>query len=150
MNYRTALRIAAAVTAFLFAQPAHAQRGQPAPPPTARASAPIDLTGYWVSVVSEDWRIRMITPQKNDFPGIPINAAARQAAGAWDPAKDEAEGNPCKGYGAPHIMREPARLHITWENDNTLRMDIDSGTQTRLFNFGNTQPPTGDRTWQGF
>jgi hypothetical protein len=138
-----------AVSVLLLAVPARAQqRGQAGPPPTARANAPIDMTGYWVSIVSEDWRIRMLTPQKNDFPGIPLNAAARQVAAAWDPAKDEAAGEQCKGYAAPHIMREPGRLNITWENDDTLRMDIDSGTQTRLFRFGNP-PPAGARTWQG-
>jgi hypothetical protein len=33
-------------------------------------------------------------------------------------------------------MRLPGRLHITWENDNTLKMDLDAGTQTRRFVFG--------------
>ena len=28
------------------------------------AAAPVDLTGYWVSVISEDWRWRMVTPIK--------------------------------------------------------------------------------------
>lgn len=155
MNYRipggwSVPLSAAALAAVMFVSPIHAQqRGQAGPPPTAQANAPIDLTGTWVSVVSEDWRIRMITPQKNDFPGIPLNAAARQVAGAWDPAKDEAAGEQCKGYGAPHIMREPGRFRFTWENDNTLRLDIDSGTQTRLFRFGNQPAPAGPRTWQG-
>jgi hypothetical protein len=143
-----ALVIAVALPAFLFAQ------GQRAAQPatvvaTAKSNAPVDLTGYWVSIVSEDWRIRMITPQKGDYPGIPINAAARRIADAWDPAKDEAADAFCKGYAAPHIVREPGRFHITWENDNTLRIDIDSGTQTRLFHFGKPQPP-GERTWQGY
>ncbi len=153
MKYRMsrlapALVIALASSGFVFAQ---GQRGaQPATvAATAKSSAPVDLTGYWVSIVSEDWRIRMITPQKGDYPGIPINAAARRIADAWDPAKDEAAGTQCKGYAAPHIMREPGRFHITWDNDNTLRMDIDSGTQTRLFHFGKPQSP-GERTWQGY
>src|SRR5688500_4655111 len=59
---------------FGAAGPAFAQgsgaagRGAQASPPTARASAPIDLTGYWVAIVSEDWRWRMLTPAKGDFP----------------------------------------------------------------------------------
>jgi len=129
------LLIALALQGLIFAQ-------------GAKSSAPVDLTGYWVSIVSEDWRIRMITPQKGDYPGIPINAAARKIAEAWDPTKDEAASLECKGYAAPHIMREPGRFHILWENENTLRMDIDSGTQTRLFHFGKPQP-AGERTWQG-
>ena len=142
--------IAAAV--LLCVLPAHAQQrgAQPAAPPTAKGNAPVDLTGYWVSVVSEDWRIRMITPQKGDYPGIPINAAAKRIADAWDPAKDEAADTPCKGYAAPHIMREPGRFHITWADDNTLKMEIDSGTQTRLYHFGASQPPAGDAGFQGY
>src|SRR5262249_2922572 len=41
--------------------------GRGGPPPTPKAGAPIDLTGYWVSVVSEDWRYRMVTPPKGDM-----------------------------------------------------------------------------------
>ena len=47
----------------------------PAPPPTPRAMAPIDLTGYWVAVISEDWRWRMVTPAKGDYASIPLNVA---------------------------------------------------------------------------
>src|SRR5712692_3026861 len=119
---------------------AHAQRGGQrggavTAPPSAKASAPIDLTGYWVSVVTEDWRWRMITPEKGSYPSIPLNAEGRRVADAWDPAKDEAEGNECKAYGAGNIMRMPTRVHITWENDNALRVETDTGMQTRLFQF---------------
>ena len=132
---------------YMFGQGA---RGQQAPPPaTAKAVAPLDLTGYWVSVVTEDWRWRMVTPPRGSFPSIPLNAEARRIANAWDPAKDEAEGNQCKAYGAAAIMRLPTRLHITWENDNMLRVDTDAGTQTRMFQFGSSTPPAGEPTWQG-
>jgi hypothetical protein len=131
---------------YIFGQ---ARGQQPAAPPTARSAAPLDLTGYWVSVVTEDWRWRMVTPPKGSFPSIPLNAEGRRIANAWDPAKDEAEGNQCKGYGAAAIMRLPTRLHITWENDSTLRVDTDAGTQTRMFQFGNPAPPAGEPTWQG-
>src|SRR5262245_3210836 len=117
---------------------ANAQRGgQPAavPPPNPKEAAPIDLTGYWVSVVTEDWRWRMITPPKGSYPSIPLNAEGRRVANAWDPAKDEADGNECKAYGAGNIIRIPARLHITWESDSAIRMDTDAGMQTRLFQF---------------
>ena len=122
---------------------------QPAAPASARSVAPVDLTGYWVSIVTEDWRWRMVTPAKGSFPSIPLNAEGRKVANAWDPAKDEAEGNQCKAYGAAAIMRMPTRLHITWENDTTLRVDTDAGTQTRLFQFGNPAPPRAEPTWQG-
>ena len=57
-------------------------------PVAARADAPIDLTGYWVALVTEDWRWRMITPKKGDFPSIPLNRAGQDLANAWDPARD--------------------------------------------------------------
>ena len=127
-----------------------AQRGRGAAPQTTpRQAAPIDLTGSWVSLVTEDWRWRMITPPKGDYTGIPLNAEARRVADSWDPAKDEAAGNQCKAYGAPAIMRVPGRLNITWDNDTTLRMDTDAGTQRRLFRFGQPQPQGGEPTWQG-
>ena len=109
------------------------------PPPTARASAPIDLTGYWVAVVNEDWRYRMVTPAKGEYGGVPITKEALQIVNDWDPAADEKAGEQCKSYGAAAVMRLPARLHITWQDDNTLRVDVDAGTQTRLFRFGRAQ-----------
>jgi hypothetical protein len=119
------------------------------PPQTPKAAAPIDIAGYWVSLVTEDWRYRMMTPAKGDYPSIPLNPEGRKVADAWDPAKDEAAGNQCKGYGAGAIMRMPGRLHITWQDDNTLKVETDTGTQTRLLRFGGSQPDTGEATWQG-
>lgn len=116
---------------------------------TPRAAAPIELTGYWVAIISEDWRWRMVTPAKGDFPSIPMNMAAQTVAEAWDPAKDEAAGQQCRAYGAPGLMRGPTRLHITWLNDTTLKLETDYGTQTRLFRFGATAGAQGARTWQG-
>jgi hypothetical protein len=111
--------------------------------------APIDLTGYWVSIVDEDWRFRMVTPSPGDYQGVPMTAAARRVADAWDPAKDEAAGEQCKSYGAPAILRVPEHLHFTWQDDQTLRLDTDAGTQTRLFHFGDWKAPAGPPTWQG-
>jgi hypothetical protein len=112
-----------------------------------KAAAPIDITGYWVSIVTEDWRYRMMTPAKGDFPSIPLNPEGVKAANEWDPAKDEAAGNQCKSYGAGNIMRVPGRLHITWQDDNTLKVEMDNGEQTRLFHFA--PPQAGELTWQG-
>src|SRR5437867_5654863 len=126
------------------------QRGEvPQPPQAPRAMAPIDLTGYWVSIVTEDWRFRMVTPPKGDFASVPLNQEGIRVGNQWDPAKDEAAGEQCRSYGAPAIMRVPGRLHITWQDDSTLRIDTDAGTQTRLFRFGRPQPPAGEPTWQG-
>jgi hypothetical protein len=144
------LRAAAGVALCLsVAVTSHAQgRGAQPATPTPRASAPIDLTGYWVAVVSEDWRFRMVTPRKGDYQGVPMTPEARKVADAWDPAADEAAGNQCKAYGAGAIMRVPGRLHITWQDDNTLRVDTDAGTQTRLFRF-DASAPAGKPAWQG-
>ncbi len=120
-----------------------------APPIVARVGAPFDLSGYWVAVVTEDWRYRMVTPDKGDFPGLPLNPEGRRVADSWDPAKDVASGNQCKSYGAAAIMRVPTRLHITWDNDTTLRIDTDAGMQTRIFHFGSA-PLSGAPSWQGY
>lgn len=117
---------------------------------SAQASAPLDLTGQWVSLVTDDWRWRMVSPPKGDILYLPVNDAARKVAEAWDPAKDTAAGEACKAYGAGGIMHWPGRLRISWDNENTLKLETDTGQQTRLFNFGNPQPPSGDPTWQGF
>src|SRR5580692_7017737 len=124
-------------------------RGGPPPRRSPKEAAPIDLTGYWVSVVTEDWRFRMVTPPKGDFPDVPLNPAGQAIANAWDSAKDEAAGNQCKGYGAASIMRVPSRYHITWQDDNTLKMETDSGKQTRLLHFGAAKPP-GPPSIQGY
>ena len=110
-------------------------------PPTPRAQSPIDLTGDWVSVITEDWRWRMVTPPKGDVSSIPVTAEARKVADGWDPARDTAAGEQCKSYGAPAIMRVPGRIRISWENDTTMRLDTEAGTQTRLFRFGAAQTP---------
>src|SRR5665213_456511 len=120
------------------------------PPPVPRAAAPEDLTGYWVSLVTEDWRYRMVTPAKGDYDGVPVAPEGKKLADAWDPAKDKASGNECKGYGGAAITRVPGRLHITWQDDKTLKVEADAGTQTRLFVFGGKPPRTGELRWQGF
>ena len=118
--------------ATLFAQPPRPA----APKLSPREAAPIDLTGYWVSVVSEDWRWRMVTPAKDDFAGIPFTPEGRRVGDLWDPAKDEASGDVCQAYGAAAVMRLPGRLHITWQDDSTLKIETDTGMQTRLLRFG--------------
>jgi len=148
MRARVALGLTVAfftVAATIFAQQAGGQRGTQTP----QAGAPIDLTGYWVSIVTEDWRWRMVTPPKGDFASIPTNPSGVQVGQQWDPAKDEAAGEQCKSYGAPAIMRVPGRVHITWADDKTLKVETDAGQQTRLFQFGESKPQAGPPTWQG-
>lgn len=124
--------------------------GDAAAPPTARAAAPQDLTGTWVSVVTEHWHLRMLVPPKGDFSMLPLNAEGRQVANTWDPAKEVAGGDQCKSYGAAAIMRVPGRLNIHWVDDATLQMDTDSGTQTRVFHFGGSVPAGQAPSTQGY
>jgi hypothetical protein len=112
-----------------------------------RGGAPFDLTGYWVSVVGEDWRWRMF-PARGDYGAVPLNGAARKIADAWEPARDASAGDGCKAFAAPSVMRIPGRLHITWQDDQTLKLETDAGRQTRLFHFG-TPPPVAAEDWQG-
>jgi hypothetical protein len=107
-------------------------RGGRGPAPPGRVAAPIDMTGYWVSVVTEDWKFRMVMPPKGNYSGVPLNAEGRKVADTWDP---DAAGNQCKAYGAAGLMRVPGRLHITWETDTTMKIETDAGMQTRLFHF---------------
>jgi hypothetical protein len=112
-----------------------AQRGAPGappqPPPSPQAASPIDLTGYWVSIVNEDWRWRMVTPPKGDLASVPLNPEGTKVANAWDPATDGS----CLAYGAAGLMRIPTRLHVTWENDRTVKVETDAGVQTRRLVF---------------
>jgi hypothetical protein len=123
--------------------------GAPQAPRAPKAVSLIDVTGYWVSIVNEDWRWRMLTPAKGDYASIPLNAQGKKVADTWDPAKDEAEGNQCKAYGAAGIMRVPTRLHITWVNDNTLKIETDAGIQTRVLHFDGSKLKGGAPQWQG-
>jgi hypothetical protein len=131
-----------------FAGAALAQRPATAPR-TAQAAAPIDLTGYWVSQIVDEWRFR-VTPQKGDIAYLPINAEARKAAMSWDADKDIADGVQCKAYGAVGVMQRPGRLHVTWKDENTLEIDADAGTQTRMLHFGQAGAPADEPSWQGY
>jgi hypothetical protein len=152
METRRVVLLVAASSLLLSAHIAAQRPGvaQGASPATARAAAPDDFTGYWVSIVTEKWRFRMVVPDKGDHVQVPLNPEGRKVANAWDPAKDRANGEECRSYGAAAILQVPGRLHTYWQNDNTLRMDTDSGTQTRLFHFGGSSPPNEAPSWQGY
>ena len=123
--------------------------GPAGPPPTPRARAPIDLTGTWVSIVTEDWRWRMVTPPIGSATSIPVNGEAQKLAKAWNLEADNAAGLQCKAFGVGGIVRQPGRVRISWQDDSTLKMEFDAGTQTRLLNFNTAAPAPAEKTWQG-
>ena len=148
-HVRSLVAVIGVALALAWPVAVYGQRGGRGAPRTAREAAAIDLTGYWVSVVTEDWKFRMVTPKKGVYETLTLNAEGRRVGDTWDPARDEAAGEQCRSYGAATIMRVPGRLHITWQDENTLRIDTDAGTQTRLFRFGASPAAGREPTWQG-
>ena len=100
-------------------------------------------------MISEDWPQRMLPPRKGDYTRIPLTPAARKVADTWDPARDEAAGEQCKGYTAAGITRMPGRIRLSWQDDYTMKMELEAGSQTRLFHFRSGQPPA-EPSWQGY
>jgi hypothetical protein len=149
---QTALCLLATATVALTSMPvAQAQPGLGAPGAarSARESALLDLSGQWVAVINEDWRWRMMTAPVGDTLSLPINAEGRRVAAAWDLDKDRAEGNLCRAFGAPGLIRQPTRIRIDWQDDNTLRLAFDAGQQERLLHFNSSLAP-GEHSLQGF
>jgi hypothetical protein len=120
----------------------------------ARSVAPIDLEGYWVSQVTEDWRWRMVVPARGDYSSVPLNEEGIRVTEMWDPATADADS--CLPYGAANVMRMPTRLRIRWTDANTLEIETDHGRQTREFQFdAQSSPKAPSRqghsvaTWDG-
>lgn len=135
---------------MLLAGPLWAQRA-PAAATDARSRAPIDLTGYWVALITEDWRFRMLVADPGDTESVPLNPAGVKLAKAWNPARDRADpAVACKAFGAAGLMRIPGRVHIGWEDGNTLQVQTDSGSQTREFHFSGQAPVGRAPSWQGY
>jgi hypothetical protein len=120
-------------------------RDVPRPKKSPRESAPIDLAGYWVSIVSEEWRWRMMTPPKGDRASMPLNARAREEMDKWEPANPQQ----CKAFGAAGMIRNPMRVRFTWVDDTHLRLETDHGQVTRDFHFGASTQQTGAPSMQG-
>ena len=146
MSLTDPLSLRAATLLFSVALAAVVHDGAAQEMVTAREVAPVDLTGYWTAVVTEDWRWRMVTPPRGDYASMPLNDEGRRVADGWDPA---AEGDTCKVYGAAGVMRMPLRVHVTWQDDNTLRIDTDHGMQTRLLHFDSAAAAPAEHTLQG-
>jgi hypothetical protein len=92
----------------------------------------------------------MATAPKGDFESLPLNAEGTRVGNQWDPQKDIDAGEQCRAFGAAGIMRLPVRLHVTWQDDATLKMEIDNGNQVRLFHFDKSTQAPAQPEWQGF
>lgn len=146
---RSAFAVLLAVASVAVHVSAHAQ--PPSAPPdtrTPRERAPIDLTGQWVAIVDEDWRWRMVTPPVGDTASLPLNARGRAAAAAWDLERDKAEGNLCRAFAGPGLMRQPTRIRVDWQDADTLRFEFDAGRQVRSLEFA--PQPSAERSLQGY
>ncbi len=135
MSTRMMLAAGAAVVVLGATARTPAAGQAPPPPASARQGALLDLTGQWVSVVTEDWRWRMVTPPKGDTASVPLNPAGRKVADAWDLGADRTRGDLCKAFGPPALIRQPGRLRIRWDDDNTMLLEFDAGTQARRLHF---------------
>lgn len=125
------------------------RRAKEEPKKTPRESAPVDLTGYWVSLIIEDWRWRMVTPDKGNYASMRrvLNEEGNRVADTWDPERDA---NSCKHFGAAGMIRNPMRIKLSWLDDYTLLMETDHGTVKRVFPFeGSSHQPAADLTMQG-
>jgi hypothetical protein len=140
-RWRTCLPVVLFAAGLALSSVAAAQGRGGGPPRSARESALIDLTGQWVAVVNEDWRWRMITPPVGDVSSLPVNSRGRAAAAAWDLERDRAEGQLCKAFAGPGLIRQPTRIRVSWDDDDTLLLDFDAGRQQRRLEFGPASPP---------
>ena len=134
-----AVTVAVAVAGRASGERTGPRRAPAGPAPSPWASAAVDLTGYWVSVVNEDWRWRMVTPPKGDYASVPMTDEARKVADTWDVSKD----GQCEAYGAAGAdAHADARAHHLGER-HTLKIETDAGQQTRRFTFDRTAQATG-------
>ena len=134
-----------AISDAAMAQRRPRSNAPPGPVPPAEQAAPIDLSGYWVSIVTEDWRWRMLTPPKGDYTSVPLNPAGIKVANMWNPSEDGS----CKAYGMAGLMRMPTDLHITWTTPEILQIETDWGEQTRRLYFKRSDMPQTGPTLQG-
>ena len=65
----------------------------------------------------------MVTPPKNDVASVPLNGEGRKVTASWDLDQDNASGNQCRAFGAAGIMRQPMRVQISWQDDQTLKLE---------------------------
>ncbi len=130
----------AALLVVLLSVSMAAQRG----PQSAKDGAPVDLTGYWVSIVTEDWRYRMVTPARGRSSKRPAQRSGQRPRQQLGSGEGRSRRGAVQSVRAAGVMRAPGRLHVTWQDDTTLKIETEAGTQTRLLRFGQAGPPPPD------
>ena len=131
--------------------PAAPAGGRGGPPRSPREAAPVDLTGYWVSVVTEDWRWRMVTPARGDFAGVPLNAGGAQARAGVGSGEGRGRGRAVPGLrrGGHHAGARTAAHHLARRHhaeDRDRRRHADAAASTSA-----AQPAPGAQpSWQGY
>ena len=85
------------------------------------AAPGLDLSGNWAPIVHEDQPERGPGPELGDYLGLPINAAARAKADAWDASLLTLPEWQCRPHPADYGTRGPSNMRI-WK-------DVDRATQ---------------------
>jgi hypothetical protein len=124
----------------------------------APAPAQIDLTGVWTPLFHEDQPERIPGPDLADFLGLPINAASREWALNWDPARLTLQEHQCQAHTVAYMYRGPLLLRVFEERDPAtqevvaLRQYISNYEQSRVIYLdGRSHPPEhAPHTWMGF
>ena len=83
--------------------------------------AQVDLVGEWGQRQHEDQPERGPGPELGDYLGLPINAAARAKADAWDASLLTLPEWQCRPHPADYIWRGPSNLRISKEVDPVTR-----------------------------
>jgi hypothetical protein len=122
------------------------------------AYAQIDLSGEWAPQFHEDQPERLAGPDIGDYSGLPINAAARAMAEAWNADILSVPEHQCKPHPADYSPRGPAALQMWKEVDPASREVIAWRTHIQwqaperwIFMDGRPHPDEfAAHTWQGF
>ena len=75
--------------------------------PAAPAAVRVDISGDWGVTINEDQPHRAPGPELGDYTGLPINAAARQKAEAWDATILSQPERQAQAHPAQYWMRGP-------------------------------------------
>ena len=120
--------------------------------------AQVDLVGEWGQRQHEDQPERGPGPELGDYLGLPINAAARAKADAWDASLLTLPEWQCRPHPADYGTRGPSNMRIWKEVDPATQQVIAYHThiawqapERTIWMDGRAHPPEyAAHTWQGF